>query len=362
MTLIRISRPRRAISVLLLLLAGAGASHFVLGQSGRNSQSDKSDKRPPARVKPVPPPPLQGGVPDSKQKPDPDSGQETLRIHSDLVTVVAAVAPPKGVTGRLGRDDFEIFEDGVKQEVSDFARDADVELRMVMLYDTSSSVATRIGFERRAAAKFFERVMRPQDQAALFSVATDVVVLQDFTSRVSLLTKATKQLRAKGATSLYDAIYLASDYLKPSKGRHVIVIVSDGGDTTSGKDLKEALAAAQQADAVIYAIFTGNLSPSLNVQDLAAERALATLTTETGGEVYRPKLNPEASDEQIDDQSIRELDSVFERLADQLRTQYTLGFYSSNEARDGKFRKLTVKVKKPGYAVRARSGYYAPKG
>ncbi|HWQ34644.1 MAG TPA: VWA domain-containing protein [Blastocatellia bacterium] len=350
----RTAFPAPVLVIISLLMAVS-----VSGQSGRSTQSEKSEKRP-ARVKPVPPPPLQGGHPDGPQKRDPDD--PPVRINSDLVTLVATVAPPAGAkAGALTRDDFEVLEDGVKQELSDFARDPDVELRMVMLFDTSSSIAQRLRFEQRAAARFFERVMREQDQAALFSVATDVTVLQDFTSKTSLLTRAVKLMRAKGATSLYDAIWLASEYLKPTRGRHIIVLVTDGGDTTSSRDLKSALAAAHDADAVIYAIFTGNLSTSLNVQDLAAERALAALTTETGGEVYRPRINPEATDEQIDDQSIRELDGVFERLAEQMRTQYLLGFYSTNEARDGKFRKLAVRVKKPGYTVRARSGYYAPK-
>ena len=351
---------RRLLIFLFAVLLPAGLS---FGQSGRTAPAEKTDKRPTVKVKSVPPPPLQGGVPDSSQKAEPNSGDSVLRINSDLVTIIATVAPPVGaMAGTLGRDDFEILEDGIKQELSDFARDADLPLQMVMLFDTSMSVAPRIGFERRAAAKFFERVMRPQDQSALYSVATDVTVLQDFTNKVSLLTKTAKLLRADGATALYDGIYLAAQQLKGRKGRHIIVLVSDGGNTVGAKDLKEAVTAAQQSDAMIYAVFTGNLSPSLNVQDLAAERALATLTTETGGEIFRPKIRPDATDEQIDNNSLKDLDGVFERLADQLRTQYTLGFYSANEARDGKFRKLTVKVKKPGYAVKTRSGYYAPKG
>jgi Ca-activated chloride channel family protein len=232
---------------------------------------------------------------------------------------------------------------------------------MVMLFDTSSSVAPRLAFERRAAARFFERVMRQQDQTALFSFATDVTILQDFTSRVPLLVNAAKQLQAKGSTSLYDAIYLAADYLRPASGRRIIVIVSDGGDTTSSKQLKEALAQAQLADAMIFAIFTGQLAPSENVRDLAAERALATLTSETGGEVFFPKPTFGVRDHEADDQSLSQLDAAFTRLADQIRTQYILGFYSTNDARDGRFRKLTVRIKKPGYTARARSGYYAPK-
>jgi Ca-activated chloride channel family protein len=327
---------------------------FALGQSGRNQQ-DPPRKRPP--VKPVPPDPL------PRPKLDPQEPKvETIQIRSDLVTVVASVSAPAGArSSALEREDFEVLEDGVAQEVVNFARDRETPLRLVMLFDTSSSVSQRIGFERRAAARFFERVMRPQDQAALFSVATDVILLQEFTSKVSLLVSATRQLRAQGATSLYDGIYLAAEYLKPVAGRHVIVLVTDGGDTTSAKDLKQALAKTQEADAVIFAIHTGSLSPSQNLRDLAAERALTALAAETGGEVLFPQQMLGTRDEELEEQSLNHLDAAFAKLADQLRTQYTLGFYSSNEAHDGRFRKLTVRIKKPGYTARARSGYYAPK-
>src|SRR5262249_21774249 len=153
-------------------------------------------------------------------------------------------------------------------------------------------------------------------------------------------------------------MFLASEHLKNAEGRRVIVIVSDGGVTTSNKGLLEALAQAQKSDAGIFAIFTGNLSPSQNLRDLAAERALEALTKETGGEVLRPKL-PQG--EEADDLSLKELDRVFAALADQLRTQYILGFYSSNEKRDGSFRKINVRIKNSDYIARARTGYYAPK-
>ena len=167
-------------------------------------------------------------------------------------------------------------------------------------------------FERRAASRFFGRVIRPQDRAAVFSVSTDVVVLQEFTNKVPLLSDATRQLQALGATSFYDGIYLAADYLKAARGRRVIVIVSDGGDTTSNKSLLEALAQAQKSDAIIFAVFTGNPWPSQNLRDLAAERALETLTGETGGEVLKPKLplfkNGSRHGEETDEISLKELD------------------------------------------------------
>lgn len=321
----------------------------MCGQSGRAAKQERKRKVKP-RSLPLP-------------RSGPTNNAETIRINSDLVTIVATVKGPEGSrVNDLERDDFEILEDGVPQEITDFARDSDVPLRMVMLLDTSLSVASRLEFERRAAGRFLERVMRPQDQTALFSFATDVNLLQDFTNRVPLLVSAMKQLRAKGATSLYDAIFLAANHLKRAPGRHVIVIVSDGGDTTSNKDLKTALAQAQLANAVIYAIFTGNLWPSENVRDLAAERALLALTDETGGDIYLPRSRSGPADEKADELSLMYLNQAFGELAEQLRTQYTLGFYSTNDARDGSFRKLTVRVRRPGYLARARVGYYAPKG
>ncbi len=349
-----------AIALLSCLFAALWCAPFLHShaQSGRNKQEEK---RP---VKPVPLPPL--------PKPPvsaPEQKEEAIRINTDLVNVVTTIitlpgAPAGAKASALQREDFEVLEDGLPQEVTLFARESEAPLRLVMLFDTSLSVMQRLGFEKKAAAKFFERLIRPQDQAAIFSFSTDVVLQQEFTNRVPLLINATKQLKAAGATSLYDGIYLAANYLKPARGRHVIVLITDGGDTTSSKTLKTALAQTQGVDGVIYAIYTGGLWNSQNLRDLAAERALAALTKETGGEVYHPKLfaNDDATPDENHDNALKELDAAFTKLADELRTQYILGFYSSNETRDGGFRKLEVKIKKPGFSARARAGYYAPKG
>jgi Ca-activated chloride channel homolog len=339
----------------------------VLSQSGRGQQPESKKQIPDKPKPPGAPPKIR--VPENRPQQKEKGGKEsenTIRINSDLVNVVVTIAGrPSSAPLELKPEDFEILEDGAPQEVANFSRYADQPLKMVMLFDTSLSVAQALNFERRAAARFFERVIRPQDRAAVFSVSTDIVVLQEFTNKVQLLVDATRQLSAQGATSLYDGIYLAADYLKNAKGRRVIVIVSDGGDTTSNNSLLEALAQAQKSDAIIFAVFTGNQWPSQNLRDLAAERALEALTGETGGEVLKPKLplgkNGSRHDEEADDLSLKELDRAFDNLAEQLRTQYVLGFYSTNEKRDGAFRKLSVRIKKPGYVARARTGYYAPK-
>jgi len=334
---------------------------FLSISSASFAQSGRPPQAPETKVKPLPPLELPGpgsGLPQKKKEPD----EEVLKIDSNLVTIISSVNTKNGMNpAKLNLEDFEILEDGVAQDISEFARDEDIPLRLIMLFDTSSSVKNQLRFERRAAARFFERLLRPQDQAALFAVSTDVTIIQDFTNKTSQLTNATKLLQARGATSLYDGVYLAAGYLKLTQGRRIIVIVSDGGDTTSQKKLTEALEQAQASDVVIFNVFTGLLTASQNVRDLAAERAMQTLTLETGGELYAPRmaLNGNEIDE---DESLKNLDEAFASLADQVRTQYTLRFYSTNDTRDGKFRKLTVKVKKPGYIARSRSGYYAPKG
>jgi len=358
----------RVFFPLALLLAGVAfvftPLQAVFSQSGRGQLPESKKQKPDKPQLPGPQPKIRlpENEPQQKGKVEKDK-EEVIRINSDLVNVVVTVGG-KSSNGPLDlkQDDFEILEDGAPQEIANFARDADQPLKMVMLFDTSLSVTQRLNFERRAAARFFERIIRPQDRAAIFSVSTDVIVLQDFTNKIPLLIDATRQLKAQGATSLYDGVFLASDYFKNAEGRRVIVIVSDGGDTTSGKGLLEALTQAQKSDAVIFAVFTGSQWPSQNLRDLAAERALETLTRETGGEVLRAKVQGGSQPgDEADELSLKELDRAFTSLADQLRTQYVLGFFSTNEKRDGSFRKLAIRIKKTDYNARARSGYYAPK-
>lgn len=346
-----------AIAIALMLFSIPGA---VTGQSGRAQLPDAKKQKPEKPPATQPPPKIR--LPENQPR-DNRLGEDTIRINSDLVTVVTTVSTNSMVDPTpLKLEDFEVFEDGVRQEIANFARDSEQPIQLVMLFDASLSVAQKLDFERKAIIRFFERVLRPQDRAALFAVSTEVTVLQDFTGRGPQLIHAAKQLKAQGATSLYDGVFLAAEYLKPAEGRRVMVIVSDGSDTTSQKGLLAALEKAQQADTMIYAVYTGNFGISQNLRDLAGERALETLTGETGGELFRPKATPGSQTEEVDEQSLRELDRAFASLSDQLRTQYVLGFFSSNDKRDGSFRKLTVRVKKNGIQARARAGYYAPKG
>jgi Ca-activated chloride channel homolog len=324
-------------------------------QSGRNKSEKEADAKKPA--KPVPPAPLPKVVNERNGK---SGNEDAIRINSDLVTVTVTTQKNTAEKVTLEKEDFVILEDGVPQEVTNFARESETPLRMVVIFDASMSVAQRLNFEKKAATKFFEKMMRPQDQAAVFGLSTEISVMQEFTNKPQSLSNAVKQLKAAGATALYDGTYLAAEYLRATSGRRVIVLVTDGGDNVSHKTLQDALRLTQEVDAVIYSIYTGRLWGSQNLLDIGAERALLSLTKETGGEIFAPTL-PTLDQKQDDEPGLKQLDEAFSQLADELRTQYVLGYYSTNENRDGAYRKIEVKVNKPGVAIRNRTGYYAPK-
>jgi methylenetetrahydrofolate--tRNA-(uracil-5-)-methyltransferase len=273
---------------------------------------------------------------------------QAIVLRSDLVLVTTTVIGPGGEFVKdLTRDDFEIFEDDVPQTILLFAGESSIPLRLVVVFDTSLSVKSRFEFEKQALRRFFSSVVRRGDQAALVSVSTDVTVEHGLTSNVDMLVTMVERLRSEGATALYDALVTAAGLLRDVPGRRAILILSDGRDTLSRTTLAQALRGIQDVGAVIYAINTATADASANLRELIGERALEILARETGGEVYSPHR-------------LDELDPILARLTEQLRHQYVLGFSSSNEARDGSFRRLSVRVKRDGMIARARSGYYAP--
>jgi len=313
------------------------------GASAR-ADADAQARRVRVRQRPLPP---DGEKPPAPPPQEP-TAPEVISLRSDLVLVAVSVLGPRGewVTG-LGPDDFEILEDGVPQPIAFFGGEATLPLRLVVLFDTSLSVKGRLEFQKQAVMRFFRSVMRPRDLAALISVSTEPLLRQDFTEDVAQLVNAVRGLKAEGATALYDALVMAAESLESVPGRRAIVVLSDGRDTVSRATLAQALRRAHEVGATIYAINVDE-PLSANVREVIGETALELLARQTGGEVFSPTR-------------LEELDPVFARLVEQLRTQYVLGFYSTNEARDGAFRRLTVRVKRAGVVARAREGYYAPR-
>jgi VWFA-related protein len=295
--------------------------------------------------------------PEQQTRPRRTEPQEVqgLKLSADLVTVLATVTDAAGnhVTN-LTADDFTIFEDNKRQDITGVYRENDLPLRLVFLFDTSGSIRHRFGFEQRAAARFFRQVLRPADRAAIISVSTEPKFEVQFTSRVDDLVDALAQMKPGGATSLYSALVEAAQYLKPAEGRHVIVVLSDGSDTASRASLAQAIADIHRADIAIYAVHSTGVAPSANVQDLNGEFVLKAVAEETGGRAFFPPVQKDVEKES------RELDEIYKEIAAEVRSQYVLTYYSNSTQRDGRFRQLKVECKRPGVQIRARRGYYAP--
>lgn len=276
--------------------------------------------------------------------------QFTLRVGVDLVNVLFSVTDRNGrFIADLGPEDFRVEEDGVEQEIAYFAKENELPLTLALVIDTSDSVRPVFEEEKQTAVSFLETTLRPQDIALVIAFDRSVTLFQDFTDNTNLLARAIHSLDVGGGTSLYDAVYLAGkDRLLDEAGRKAIILISDGEDTTSSVTRTEALIAAHQADAVIYSI--SNVLPRRGLFGGRSGGDIGTLerfSEETGGAVYELE-----DDERFED--------IFARIAEELRSQYSLGYYSTNPDRNGEYRKLQIAARNGDYRVRAREGYYAP--
>ncbi|MEP6570267.1 MAG: VWA domain-containing protein [Acidobacteriota bacterium] len=348
---------------LVFILLGASLATVVPAQSGRNQT--KTPKPLPAKAKSntsiagpkqdAPRSPQTQASPShsnnsAKQLPsDEVDDADTIRVSSNLVPIPASVVDVNGVavTG-LKLEDFELRVDGQLKPISDLTR-SETSVRLAMLFDNSGSLDFAREFEKQAARHFFRKVMRPSDEAAIYSVGTDSYLAQPLTSNIQLLEQTIENFgKPDGATSLFDAIIEAAAYLRPYKGRLVLVIVSDGIETTSRNDFETTMQRVLAADCQIFIVQTG-LYEGANLRALAAERRMEQLSGQTGGAVYVPKTTDE-------------LNEAFVQIAADLAHQYVLSYYHGDERRDGQFHNIDLRVKaRKDVRVRARRGYYAPR-
>jgi len=277
---------------------------------------------------------------------------------SRVVDVYATVENAKGqhVTN-LGPNQFELREDGVPQQVDYFARETDAPLSLGLLVDTSASQAQLLATEQEEARAFLRTVLGPSDQAFVMRFDQDVVVLQGLTNEAGLLSRAIGALRADPGrsrvasepsrateprgTRLHDAIEQASDLLSGQRGRKVLVLLTDGEDQGSHATRRDALEAAERAEAIVYSVLVADpLFYWGRGREYGGEAALEALQQKTGGFMVRPG-------------TARGLDQI----ASELRAQYRLG-YTPRRA-DGAFHRIEVRLRGARYTVRARRGYYA---
>ena len=286
----------------------------------------------------------------------PTQDNDTLRVSVDLVNV------PFSVTDRQGRfvpgltaKDFLVQEDGRRQEIRNFAGENELPITLALLVDTSPSVRPVFDQEKTTAKAFLESIIRTEDLALVIAFDRAVTLVQDYTENVRLLHRAIDDLEIGGGTSVYDAVYLASKELESEAGRKAIVLISDGEDTTSKLRFDEALRAALDSDAIIYSISnnTGSTFPYFRRGRGGYGRGdlntLRRFSSETGGATF--VVNNETT-----------FAKVFEQIARELRSQYSLGYLSTNSVRDGKFRQIKITARDSSYTVRARRGYYAARG
>ena len=272
-----------------------------------------------------------------------------FRANVNLVRVVATVKTESGeVVGTLGKDAFEIYDNGAKQQVSVFEHQTEQPLSVILMVDTSGSTAKELKYEADAASRFFRALLGEgnlDDRAALYTFNWQVREEQPYTRNLKALDARLKLLRGEAGTAMYDAVYLGAQRLETREGRKVIVVVTDGGDTVSRVDVHKALEAAQLADAIIYAIVVMPITNEAG-RNIGGEHALEFMAKGTGGRTFMPTIGPE-------------LDKAFNAIITELRTQYMLGYYPQNVPLTGnRFHKLDVRVARPDLRVSARNGYY----
>jgi len=274
---------------------------------------------------------------------------QTFRVDVKLVRLLVSVKDARGeLVGSLERPDFAVYDTGVKQEIAVFEHHTAMPLSVSLLIDTSGSTATNLRYERTSLEKFIRALLRegnPADSVALYAFNDQVTQLNSFTRRQQRLIDSLDELKAKAGTSLYDAVHLASRGLNGRDGRHVIVAVTDGGDTTSDKTYADAFESAQSADAIIYPVLVVPITNDAG-RNLGGERALETLASGTGGRVFQPAGEAE-------------LDQAFTQILRDLRTQYLIGYYPRNLPADApRFHLVRVELARKDLRATTRTGYY----
>lgn len=276
--------------------------------------------------------------------------QETVfRVDVKLVRILATVKNTAGqLVGSLERTDFTVLDNGVPQEIAIFERETGQPLSVAVLIDVSGSTAKDLPSEVESVSRFLKTLFasgNPADRVGLYAFNWAVVRLNSFTRNLPALERSLKHLKGEAGTNLYDAVFLAAGDLEDREGRHVMIVITDGGDTTSAKDFHAAIEAAQIADAVIYPVLVVPITNDAG-RNIGGENALTTMAARTGGRVFTVSAGPQ-------------LDTAFTGILKDLRTQYLLGYYPKGLPRSKeRFHRLEVRVNDPQLRVLSRTGYY----
>ncbi len=279
--------------------------------------------------------------------------ETTIKVDVKLVNVFVTVTDAHGApVANLTKENFLLKEDGKEQKIAIFSKESALPLSIALAVDTSLSTRKDLPLELTSARKFAHTIVRPQDGLAVYKFSETVSLMVPFTSDLKKIDAGIERERNGAATALYDAVYLGSQALSRREGRKVMVVITDGGDTMSQVNYKEALRAAQEAEAIIYSIIIVPIEADAG-RDTGGEHALIQISSDTGGKYYYAR-------------SSAQLDDAFQKISDELRTQYLLAYYPSQRYSNSDFRQLKVDLTNAPaggpYQSHYRAGYYTHKG
>ena len=278
--------------------------------------------------------------------------ETTLKVDVKLVNVFVTVTDDHGApVAGLKKENFALLEDGKPQTISVFDKESALPLSIVLNVDTSLSTRKDLPLELASARRFAHAILRPVDALSLYGFSETVSEVVPFTSDLKVIDRGIDRVHLGSATALYDALYIGAQALETRKGRKVLVVITDGGDTVSQVDYKEAVRSAQEAEAIVYSIIVVPVEASAG-RDIGGEHALIQISEDTGGKYFYAT-------------SVPQLDDAFRKISDELRAQYLLAYYPTQRFSDSNFRRIEVKVDAPSvgsaFNVRHRTGYYTTK-
>ncbi len=287
----------------------------------------------------------------------------SFKSEVGLVNVAMTVRDANGaLVADLARDDVEVFEDGVPQSIFVFARSADIPLTLGLVVDVSVSQMRFFGHHQQDVHDFLQAVLRPQDRAFLLSFDNDVRLLADFSANPEPLLAGLKRYQTgvrafpmlgpvedrRGGTAFYDGIFHGAEklFFVTNQGRKALLVFSDGEDNSSVHHMLDAIEGPQRANASVYCIrYTEVKEGALNARNKYGIRVMARISRDTGARDF--------------DAQLVQLRTVFGQIGEELRSSYELAYHTTNPVRDGSFRKITVRAKRAGLRVRAKTGYVA---
>jgi len=276
---------------------------------------------------------------------------QQIEINVERVNILFSVKDNKGkLITNLKQSDFKLFEDEKPQAIERVNIDTDLPLNIALLIDRSGTVQNQLKLEKEAAIEFLNKTLKHgKDKAVVIGFDTAVDDLsQGFTDDIERLSDPIRKILAGGSTSVFDAVYIASNqYLAREPSRRLVVLISDGDDNNSRKTLDDAMLVAQKSEVAVFAISTNLSVGSSGADRNRGDKNLKRLAEETGGRAFFPK-------------KLEDLETGFQGIGEEVRSQYSLIYSPSNKTRDGMFRTYRVVPVNKGYKITMRKGYYAP--